>query len=552
MPANRYRLCRSFTYFAILCAPAIAAQAQVNIDAGSLLRQTERDLVAPLPTPSGQPPAIGPTRATNPNEASVRVHGFKLIGNTLLSTEQLRIDLAPFTDRVMTLSQLKQAADAVTTSYREAGWAVRAFLPQQEIKDGIVTIQVVEAIFGGVSLHGEEPRRVEATRLLRMAQDQLDTGKPLNTHRLDRVLLLLDDLPGVSITGHLMQGQREGETDLVLMAADDKLLSGNGSVDNQGSLRTGADRLSVNLSVNSPTGMGDALLINGMKAQGMNYQRWAYTLPAGTDGWRWGVHQSNLTYRVISDEFASLNPYGTATTMGLDLSYPLLRSLMQNINLALSYDDKWFDNTSNSVTSSYGIKAYNATLGWQQMDGWHGGGTSNASLGLTNGQKTNEAAFTKINISLGRVQNISTNLTLHASASAQVSTANLDSSEKFYLGGASNVRAYPTGEAGGSMGHSLSAELRQRFDNNLTLAVFYDQGRVRANVNNNINPPANPAAWHLQGAGLSLGWQNKNGVDIKASLAQRIGSNPAAQANGSDNDGTLRRMRAWLAASVTF
>jgi hypothetical protein len=75
---------------------------------------------------------------------------------------------------------------------------------------------------------------------------------------------------------------------------------------------------------------------------------------------------------------------------------------------------------------------------------------------------------------------------------------------------------------------------------------------VRANVNNNINPPANPAAWHLQGAGLSLGWQNKNGLDIKASLAQRIGSNPAAQANGSDNDGTLRRMRVWLAASVTF
>lgn len=544
--------CRILLVLAMLTTWGMAVHAQVNIDAGSILRQTERDLVAPLPVPGVQPRPSGPQRQVTPSDATVQVRGFELRGHTLLSTEQLLSALTPFTDRVMSLNQLKEAADAVTLTYREAGWMVRAFLPQQEIKNGIVTIQIVEAILGGVSLQGDAPKRLEAARLVRMAQGQLETGKPLNARRLDRVLLLLDDLPGVAVAGHLVPGQRDGETDLVLAATDDKLLTGSTSVDNQGALRTGADRLSVNLAVNSPARLGDALAINAMKTQGVDYQRLGYTVPLGGDGWRWGVHLSNLNYRVISDEFASLNPNGAATTVGWDISYPLLRTLVQNINLAFSYDDKRFDNTVNGVTTSYGIKVYNATLGWQQMDGWGGGGTSNASTVLTTGQKTNDASYTKLNLSLGRLQKLRPNLSLHVSATAQASNVNLDSSEKIYLGGATSVRAYPTGEAGGSMGHTLSLELRQRFDSHLTLAAFYDHGRVQTNVDNNLSAPASPAAWYLQGAGLSLGWQSPQGVDIKASLAQRLGDNPAAQSNGSDNDGTLRLNRAWLVASVAF
>jgi len=549
-PHAFYRL---LAVLAMLGAWGMAAQAQVNIDAGSLLRQTERDLVSPLPTPGVQPRSSAPLREVSPSDATVQVRGFKLVGNTLLSTEQLLKALAPFTDRVMTLAQLKDAADWVTTTYREAGWTVRAFLPQQEIKDGIVTIQIIEAIFGGASVQGEEPQRIEAAHLVRMAQSQLETGKPLSARRLDRVLLLLDDLPGVGVSGHLVQGQREGETNLVLVATDDQLLTGSTSVDNQGSLRTGSDRLSVNLAVNSPARMGDALTISGMKTQGVDYQRLAYTLPAGGDGWRWGVHASNLNYRVVADEFTSLNPNGAATTVGWDLSYPLLRSLVQNINLAFSFDDKRFDNSINNVTTAYGIKAYNASLSWQQMDGWGGGGSSSASTTLTTGQKTNEdSSYAKLNISLGRLQKLSQSFSLSANFSAQASNVNLDSSEKLYLGGATSVRAYPTGEAGGSMGHTLSLELRQRFDNGFTWATFYDHGRVQANVDNNLSAPTSHNAWYLQGAGLSLGWQSPKGMDIKASVAQRMGDNPAPQSNGTDNDGSLRLNRAWLVASVAF
>jgi hypothetical protein len=72
------------------CALGMAVHAQVNIDAGSLLRQTERDLAAPMPTPGLQAPASGPSRVAKPSDATVQVRGFTLVGNTLLSTEELR------------------------------------------------------------------------------------------------------------------------------------------------------------------------------------------------------------------------------------------------------------------------------------------------------------------------------------------------------------------------------------------------------------------------------------------------------------------------------
>jgi len=95
-------------------------------------------------------------------------------------------------------------------------------------------------------------------------------------------------------------------------------------------------------------------------------------------------------------------------------------------------------------------------------------------------------------------------------------------------------------------------ELRQRFDNGFTWTTFYDHGRVQANADNNLSAPASPSAWYLQGVGLSMGWQSPKGIDIKASVAQRLGDNPAAQSNGRDNDGTLRLNRAWFVANVAF
>ncbi len=530
-----------------------AHAATPNVDAGSLLKQNEQQLKATKPYKKLRPKKQKPMVKASPEEVAVLVRQIKFSGNTLLSNEVLNEAVSAFVDRSLTVAQLKEVTDVVMNTYREAGWTVRAYLPQQEIASGVVTIQVVEAVFGGASLSGKEPERMNAAVLIDMAEASLGKGTHLHAAQLDRTLLLLDDLPGVNVAGNLVQGQNDGEINLDIAAMDDALVTGNASVDNQGSRATGTDRLSVNLNVNSPARVGDALAINALKTQGTEYQRLSYSIPVGYDGWRAGVHASHLNYQVITPEFASLNPFGTATTRGLDMSYPLVRSQLQNVNFAMSYDDKNFDNSSNGALTSYGIKVFNASVNASVVDNWEGGGATNASVGLTAGDKNTDSRYTKVNLSLSRLQTLNETLSFYVAASAQTTNVNLDSSEKMYLGGATGVRAYPASEAGGSAGNTLTLELRQRLDNNLTLTGFYDYGRVKVNRDNSIASPANPNDYNLQGYGVTVAWQATQAMDFKATVAQRMGSNPAANTTtGMDADGTKKITRIWLSTSIAF
>lgn len=553
---NTTRTHSRFLIPSVLVGTTICLTAQAatpNVDAGALLKQNEQNIKAPKAAPKKQAEPAKPVVKVAPQETTVLVKGFQFVGNTLVSQEVLNQATAAFVNQTLTLAQLREVADVVMNAYRDAGWTARAYLPKQEIDGGVVTLQVVEAVFGGASLSGAEPQRIDSALLVDIAEASLGKGKPLSASQLDRTLLLLDDLPGVNVAGNLVQGARDGETNLALAATDDALVTGNAVLDNQGSRSTGADRLSVNLSVNSPARMGDALGINALKTQGTEYQRLSYSVPVGYDGWRVGVHASNLNYQVIAQEFASLNPFGKATTRGLDITYPLIRSQMQNVNLALSYDDKGFDNTSNGTKTSYDIQAYNATLNANLIDTWAGGGVTNASVSVTSGDKNTGTRYNKINLSLSRLQSLNETLSVYAAVSTQTTNKNLDSSEKMYLGGATGVRAYPASEAGGSAGNTFNLELRQRFDNNMTLTGFYDYGRVKVNRDNAITSPANPNDYNLQGLGLTLAWQATQAVDFKATVAQRMGNNPAANSNTyMDADGTKKVNRIWLSAGISF
>ena len=73
-------------------------------------------------------------------------------------------------------------------------------------------------------------------------------------------------------------------------------------------------------------------------------------------------------------------------------------------------------------------------------------------------------------------------MSIYVHANAQHANQNLDSSERFGLGGAQGVRAYPSGEGYGDEGALLQTELRIRAGY-FTPYGFYDAGWVRLNAN---------------------------------------------------------------------
>jgi hemolysin activation/secretion protein len=297
-----------------------------------------------------------------------------------------------------------------------------------------------------------------------------------------------------------------------------------------------------------------------------------YSLPLGSDGWRIGINASRLNYELISDAYKSLNASGNSSTTGLELSYPLLRSRAANVSATLSADKKKYFNVSAGATSSaYSNVPVSLSLSANSFDALGGGGANALSVVLTEGKlnlsgsptEASDAsttrtagAYSKVRYALSRQQQVSTGLSLYGSLSGQWAGKNLDSSEKFYLGGSSGVRAYPSSEGGGSQGQMLNVELRWQLPEGVNLTGFYDHGRVTQNVRNDFAGAPALNRFALKGAGLSLGWRHGSGVSLQATYARRLGNNPNAITTdlnrGADQDGTLHRNRFWLTASVAF
>lgn len=557
-----------------LTVASCVAYAQTTPDAGSLLRQTERDLNQQRAPAAQVRPEVLKSTVVKPGETTVTVAQFNFVGNTMLSDAQLQAAVAPYLNTPLTFAQLQQATDATTNAYREAGWLVRAFLPEQKVANGVFTIQVEEAVFGKTVMV-EGSQRVAAATLKGFVTTAQTAGEPVSAKKIDRALLLMSDLPGVTVVGNLIEGEKPSETNLLIKAVDGAVLAGNVSVDNYGSRSTGLERVLASLNINGPLQLGDQLGLTALKTQGSDYQRVGYTLPVGYDGWRAGAHATHLTYGLVGD-FASLGAKGSSISTGLDASYALLRSQPTNINFVASFDQKRFDNNNaTGSVSHYNIDVYSLGVNATQLDNWNGGGMSNASATLTAGKvnlngSANQSTdtqgpatagnYSKLSLSLSRLQKLDTDLSGYLAFSMQVANKNLDSSERMYLGGATGVRAYPSSEGGGSQGHTLTAELRKQLNNQYTLTGFYDLGHVQAFKHNayadgssSLNSGSTPNRYTLSGYGASLAWQSLTGTELRATFARRIGTSPLANATtGNDGDGTRKLNRLWVNASVSF
>lgn len=543
------------------------AWAQALPDAGSIRQQIEPSRALSLP-PAAPPQRIAPTPEIKPPVGmTVNVKSFQLSGHRLLSTEELMPTLAEFVGRTLDFAGLQRATDAVAAAYRESGWLARVYLPEQDISEGTITLQVVEARFAGLRLEGEPSKRVLSSDIEAFFEEQQKTGEPLNTLALDRALLLADDLPGISVAGTLVPGQAEGETGLAIQNSDEAFVYGEVTLDNTGARSTGSNRVMLNLNINSPGDHGELINLTALRTQGSAYIRLGLTVPVGYNGLRFGFNGSTMNYKVIDgpSSLVSLNVQGSSDSIGLDWSFPVVRQRMRNLYFSGGLDNKRFYNDSINKTSDtnsyadYETNSLRLGVSGNVFDDLGGGGANSASLQVVQGQLARVKAHTQIdtlgrdyikfNYALSRQQSLTADHSLLLNLQGQHATQLLDSSEKFYIGGASTVRAYPSSELGGERGQLLTGEWRWRLHAAWVLSGFIDQAWVTA-LPTTAADASTPSS--LRGYGLSAAWQGPLGLNAKLTWSQREGSNPKPTATGTDGDGTLQINRIWFTAGLAF
>ena len=500
----------------------------------------------------------------------VQVKAFRISGNTLISESDLQAVLLPWVGKETSFAELQQATNAVAEAYRARGWFARPQLPAQDVNDGVVSIHIIEGRLGAVRLDdGGKELRTDRAMVTDTMTARQKSGDPLNLDALDRSTNILNDTPGVAVATILAPGQNTGDTDAVVKVQDKPLYSGTAMLDNQGARSTGADKFSVSLTMDSPRGVGDQIALNGNASEGSLYLKLAYALPWGRDGARVGASTSAMRYTLIGD-LSSLNAKGDAQTFGVNASYPLLRSGTKNVAFATALDRKTYYNEASQVATSQKVAdVVLLALSGDLLDGLGQGGMTMWGINLTAGQinlsgnATNQGAdrvgantegnYQKWGYNLARLQRLSDKTSLWASFSGQSAAKNLDSSEKFSLGGASGVRAYPLSEGSGDDGWLATLEVRYNLLPELQISVFYDQGQIKLSHDNAYTgaPVVNEAS--LKGYGVGLSWTQSGNYAVRASLAHRIDDNPlASPINGKDGDGSLTLDRLWFTATKFF
>ena len=563
------RIYKSGVFVGLLGLLPILGMAEELVPDGAFLLQQiekERGLSLPEKTEADPQPELKNLKSTGGQ--AVWVKAFKFEGNTLLSESQLNAVVTPYLQQNLNFEQLQAVTRQVAETYRKAGWIVKAYLPQQDITQGIVIIHVTEAILGRVIPEDNASQRLLTTRAIGMIAAAQSPGTYLNSDALDRGVLLLNDLPGIAAVSRLSKGQHAGETDLRLQLTDQPVLQSKLSGDNSGSRATGALRFMPEFKVNSPSKIGDLLTASLIHSEGSDYARVNYTLPLGLAGWRLGSSMSYLAYQLVSAEFAQSNSQGEAFLFSLDVNYPWLRSRLKNLFFALEFNHKRYDNQFNAArVSQYQISNGSLNVFGNLFDDFWGGGASTGSLSLTEGYvdlndspnrssiadtTQTEAWFTKFRYSLTRQQHITRDSQFYISFSGQLASKNLDGAEKFYLGGAGGVRAYPANEAGGSEGQLLTLELRQQLLGKVNLTGFYDFGHITLNTHNRFKGAAKVNDYVLQGAGAAIAYTTDFALEMKLTWAHRLGTNPNPSTTGTDQDGSLDKHRFWFTVGLSL
>jgi hemolysin activation/secretion protein len=447
-------------------------------------------------------------------------------------------------------------AARVTDFYAGKGYFVaQAYLPAQAVEGGTVTIAVIEGRYGAVTLKNAS-RVSDGTA--RAILSGLDSGDIVTNAALERRLLLLSDLPGTRVRSTMSPGTEVGTSDLVVDIDRGRSVTGSVEADNAGNRYTGYYRAGGSLNFNNPLGIGDVASVRGLVSDGgLTYVRGSYQAPIGA--LTLGVAYARLDYR-LRREFAALKAHGSADIASVYASYPLVRSYDYNIYLLAAGDLKFFHDEVDTTGSVIDRRSQVGTLGLSG-DGRDGSGSSFWSVGWAIGNldirtpavraidaataQTN-GGFHKFNFAAGRIQNVTSALSLYLAARGQLASKNLDISEKMQLGGAYGVRAYPEGEGFGDQGYIVTAEARlvlaRRMPGDLSAFAFIDHGGITINRNRFSDAPNSR---HLSGVGAGLVWAESGSFQLKASYAHRLGS--ARVLSGPDASGQF-----WVQATKLF
>jgi len=433
--------------------------------------------------------------------------GIQIDGNTIYSDDQLS---ALYQDRIGTkqsLADVYTIANQIMLKYRNAGYILtQVVVPPQEIGgDGVAKLRVVEGFINKITLQKSNANASVDMANIQHYADQIKTGTALNVKDLERELLIINDLPGVTARSILSPSDVTGGADMLIVVDYDSI-DGLVSLDNYGSRYLGPTQGTVAGTLNSWLGMNEAITAQAVlapinSARELAYGALSYEQPIGTWGTKFHVTGS-VTDTDPGWDLQQFDVRGHAWDADIGLTHPFIRSRNENLLGRLNLDWRKVKSSNNiEDTRTDRIVSLRAGGRYEFLDQLLGIAANTVDVEVSKGLSlfgTSEEGdanmsraladpqATKMEAEIQRLQRITGSVNLLLAARGQWASNALLSSEEFGIGGINGGRGYDPSEVTGDEGIAGKVELQWKdpvkFDTNFLesyqLYTFYDVGTV--------------------------------------------------------------------------
>ena len=496
----------------LLAQTTFPAPPDVDIDSVPPFQPTEPQLppsqletLPPLEDLLEEPPPEPPSGQPGDLPGSFLVQKFNVEGSTVFSDEELQAVLKDYIDRPLTFTELLQTETVISRLYTENGYINSgAVIPEQEIRDGIVQINIIEGDLDEikVTVNGRLNEDYIRSRI------EKGTKKPLNINDLQEALQLLQLDPLVeNLTAELAVGvsRERWLLDVVVNQANafNPVIFGNNSrTPSVGSFQRGAELNHDNL-----LGFGDRFSFIYKNTDGSDDFDANYTFPInasnGTVGFRYRYVESDI----VEEPFDEADIESETDQYQLTIRQPIILTAnsqsTQEVAVGLEFSRQSNETTilggepidlspgadENGETNISAIRLFQDWTRRTRSSVLAARSQFSIGVDLFDATINEDAPDSEFFAWRGQVQwlrqlNAESGINLLLRSDVQISASDLVPLEQFSIGGINSVRGYRQDVLLGDSGVFASAEVRiplYRWANNqnaLSIIPFIDFGTV--------------------------------------------------------------------------
>jgi len=433
--------------------------------APAIIIAEDPDAPALLSEPSPPPTALTPG-------FEIAANSPKLFKQVVFTPSAILLDYELFNTQKavqgtpITLGAIKSVLDEVNALYLEKGFELsRALLPEQLVTDGTVTIQLVEATIGKITLENRE----DLTEEFVLGHLGATSGDYISLKTLERSIRRYNLSNKSKLATELAPGAEFGQTDVFVDVAEpDKVELPSVSINNYANQTSDWRQNAVAITMNNLLGTDDETALSFSDSSGSTSISGSFSMPLNHEGTNLSLAVSDSDTKIVAGSEDTVGYRGSARSYAATLSHPLLFGDEYSLYLSGSYGISRSDlvqPVTGDMLSKSEVRKYSITAPYSYNNGttavsvapsWH-------VLNIVTEIPKREKWMQKFDVNANASHFLSDKWTLNGRARMLYSDArdmiNMPS-EILSVGGPSSVRAYQPGESSGYQGYFVSGELR--------------------------------------------------------------------------------------------